>query len=306
MKWLQTGSRRAAPVARTKHGSGGNGIKRSIAGIAVLVLALLAARVALAEQRSTDAAGDSGGAPDITVVNVANDAAGNLTFTVTTNQPALAADAVLTLWLDTDRNSSTGSDGVEFSLFVGAAGWRLNRWDGTQFVQATAPSANSTYANGVMTFRINKADIGGVNSFLFYLLSVQFNAAGEIVARDDAPDGTAVYDYTLTVPPPPAPPLTLRLSAPVAVQARPAAGKAFAVRVGVTRGDTGGPLASGVATCKVTLGLKPLRAVGSVRAGRASCAMLLPKTAKGKLLRGTIKVTFRNVSATKAFSYRVS
>jgi hypothetical protein len=284
-------------------------MKRSIVGIAVLVLALLAARVALAEQRFTDAAGDSGGAPDITVVNVANDAAGNLTFTATTNQPALAADGVLTLWLDTDRNSSTGGNGVEFSLFVGSAGWRLNRWDGTQFVQASASSANSTYANGVMTFRINKADIGGVSSFVFYLLSVQFNAAGEIVARDDAPDGTAVYDYTLTVPPPPpppAPPLTLRLSAPVAVQARPAAGKAFAVRVAVTRGDTGGPLASGVATCKVTLGLKPLRAVGSVRAGRASCAMLLPKTAKGKLLRGTIKVTFRNVSATKAFSYRVS
>ena len=51
------------------------------------------------------------------------------------------------------------------------------------------------------------------------------------------------------------------------------------------------------------MGLKPLRAVGSVRAGKAACAMVIPSTAKGKRLRGTIKVTFRNVSVTKSFSY---
>lgn len=91
----------------------------------------------------------------------------------------------------------------------------------------------------------------------------------------------------------------------MAVPARPVAGKAFAVGIRVTRGDTGAALTSGVATCKVTLGPKPLRAVGSVRAGRATCAMAIPRTAHGKRVRGTIRVTFRNVSVTKSFSYRV-
>jgi len=75
--------------------------------------------------------------------------------------------------------------------------------------------------------------------------------------------------------------------------------------VPVTRGDTDAALPSGIATCTVTVGLKPLRAVGTVRAGRATCAMVIPKTARGKQLRGTIRVTFRNVTVTKSFSYRV-
>lgn len=280
-------------------------MKKVVVGVAVLVLSLLAARVALADARFTDPGGDSGAAPDITAVTVANDAAGNLTFTVTTNQPALPTGAGLGIFFDTDKNSSTGGDGVEFLLIVTPSGWVFERWDGTQFVTANASSANSTYANGVLTFKVNKSDITGVSSFVFWAFSVQSNAAGEIVATDAAPDGTAVYTYTLTVPTPPPPPLTLRASAPVAVPARPAAGKAFAVRVPVIRGDTGAALASGVVTCKVTLGLKPLRAVGTVRAGRATCAMVIPKTARGKQLRGTIKVTFRNVSVSKSFSYRV-
>jgi hypothetical protein len=283
-------------------------MKKALLGIAVLALSLLAARVALADARYTDPAGDSGGAPDIAAVNVTNDVAGNLTFTVTTNQPALAADAAVSLWFDTDLNLSTGDDGIEYALFVESGRWDVERWDGSQYVAAAAPSANSTYANGTLTFKINKADLGITNGFVFYAISVQWNAAGEMAARDDAPDGTAVYTYILATPPPPPPPpppLTLKASAPVAVPAKPAAGKAFSVRIAVTRGDTNAALASGTATCKVTVGLRPLKAVGTVRAGKASCAMVIPATAHGKLIRGTIKVTFKNVSVTRSFSYRV-
>ncbi len=77
-------------------------------GLVVIVLSLLAARVALAEDRYTDPAGDSGSAPDITAVSVANDAADNITFTVTTNQPALASGNSSVDLIDTDRNRSTG------------------------------------------------------------------------------------------------------------------------------------------------------------------------------------------------------
>jgi hypothetical protein len=93
---------------------------------------------------------------------------------------------------------------------------------------------------------------------------------------------------------------------PVSVPARPVAGKAFAVRIAVIRGDTGAPLPSGTAACTVRLGLKSQVAVGRVRAGGlAACTMVIPKSAHGKRLRGTIKVTYRNVSVAKSFSYTV-
>jgi hypothetical protein len=281
-------------------------VKKAVVCVAVLALSLLAAGIALAEASFPDPAGDSGGAPDLFQLNVANDAAGNLTFTVTTNQPALAADALLLIAFDTDKNASTGGQGSEFLLGIDSTGWELDRWDGAQFVQATAPSANATYTNGALTFKVNKSDLGGVSTFAFYALSAQFSATGEVLAADVVPNAPPA-DYTLSVPapppPPPPPPLTLRASAPVSVPLRPVHGKAFAVRIAVTRGDTGRPLASGVVTCTVRVGLKPLRAVGSVRAGKAGCAMVIPRTATGKRLRGTIKVTFRNVSVTKSFSY---
>jgi len=282
-------------------------MKKSMLALAVLALSLLAAGAALADARYTDPAGDSGGAPDITAVTAANDAAGNITFTVATNQPALAGDAALAIVFDTDMNSSTGGNGAEFLLVANSRGLEFRRYDGSQFVNAGAASASMSYANGLLTFKVNKSDLGNVGSFVFYAFTLQFDSSGEVVAADDAPDGTGVYLYVLTTPPPPPPPppLTLRASAPFAVPVKPAAGKAFSVRVGVTRGDTNAPLAAGVATCKVTVGLKPLRAVGTVRAGKASCSMIVPKTAHGKMLRGTIKVTFKNVSVTKSFAYRV-
>jgi hypothetical protein len=104
---------------------------------------------------------------------------------------------------------------------------------------------------------------------------------------------------------PPAVPLTLRASKPASVPARPRVGRPFAIRLAVVRGDTGAPVPSGTARCKVSFGFKKLAVAGRVRAGRATCSMVIPGSARGKRLRGTIRVTFRNVSVTKSFSYAV-
>jgi hypothetical protein len=280
-------------------------MKKATIGPSVLVVTLLASAVALGDSRYTDPAGDSGTAPDITAVGVAHDASGNLTFAVTTNQPTLPTGHVLTIYFDADESSSTGGDGIQFLLTVGESGWEFDRWDGMEYVDAAAPSASAVFSNGVLTFKLNKSDLGRANTFVFYVTSYQYDEDGEVVASDDAPNGTAVYEYTLIAPLPAPKPLTLRASAPVAVPAAPVHAKAFAVRVGVTRSDTGTTLANGVVTCKATVAFKPLRAAGSIRAGKAGCAMIIPKAAKGKRLRGTIKVTFRNVSVTKWFSYLI-
>ena len=266
-----------------------------VAGVTALALAQLAR----ADASFADPAGDAATAPDITAVTVANDAAGNLTFTVRTNQAAVAADAAVALFFDIDQNTQTGSDGIESFLALSSSGWEFVKWDGSQFAPAGAASANASYANGLLTFKVSKADLGGVEKFTFWASALQVDAAGEIVATDVAPDGDDAWEYVI------AKPLTLRAGATTAVPSAPKAGKAFVVRTPVTRGDTGGPLASGTVTCTVRVGTAVVRATGRVANGVATCTMKIPKTAKGKMVRGTMKVSLQGVSTTKTFSYRV-
>ena len=237
-------------------------MKKTLLGIAVLALSLLAARAALADARYTDPAGDSGGAPDITAVNVTNDAAGNLTFTVTTNQPALAPDAGLSLWFDTDLNGSTGDDGIEYAVFVGDWGWELDRWDGSNYVPVRRGRKRPVHER-----RFHAQDQQGRSRKRQGVQPSTPSPASSMPPTSRSRETTrrTVRPCTGTSSPRrlAAPPLTLKASAPVAVPAKPVAGKAFSVRVGVTRGDTNAALASGAATCTVKVGLKPLRAVGS-------------------------------------------
>jgi hypothetical protein len=267
--------------------------------VATAALALSAAQVARADASFTDPAGDSGTAPDVTAVTASNDTAGFLTFTVRTNQAALAADAILDIAFDTDQNPDTGGSGVEYLFLISAGGWEFLRWDGTKFVAAGAASANGSYANGLATFKVSKADLGGVTQFTFWADAFQFDANRNLIAEDTAPNGTEAYIYALSKP------LTLRAATATATPARPAAGKAFTVGTRVTRGDNGAALASGTVSCTVRVGTAPLRATGRVSNGVALCAMRIPKTAKGKLVRVTVKVTFQGVSTTKTFSARV-
>jgi hypothetical protein len=274
-------------------------MKKALLLVASAALALSAAQVAGAAASYTDPAGDSGTAPDITAVTAANDAAGALTFTVRTNQPVLAADALVDLAFDTDQNPQTGGSGVEFLFLISSGGWEFLRWNGSTFVAAGAPSANGSYVNGVATFKVNKADLGGVEKFTFWADSYQFDANDNVIAEDTSPNGTDAYEYTFTKP------LTLRASKVTTTPAKPAAGKAFIVGTRVTRGDNGAALASGVVKCTVRVGTAPLRATGRVSNGVALCSMKLPKTAKGKLIKVTVKVTFQGVSTTSTYSARI-
>lgn len=274
-------------------------MKKVVLYLATGLLALAAAQVATADASFTDPGGDSGGAPDVTAVAVTNDAAGNMTFTVRTNQAALAADAAVLIVFDIDQNPQTGSNGVEAVFAVASDGWEFVKWNGSQLAPASAASANGSYANGVATFKVSKADLGGIEKFTFWAEAYQVDASGNVVAQDSAPDGSDAYEYAI------AKPLTLRAGTATAVPARPRAGKAFAVRTRITRGDTGGPLASGTVRCAVRVGTAPLRAGGRVAGGVAVCNMTIPKKAKGKLVRGTMTITFRGVSTTKTFAYRV-
>jgi hypothetical protein len=269
------------------------------------VLALSLAGVAGADTNVADPAGDSGGAPDILSVAVSNDAgSGQITFRITTNQPTLAEDSALFMFIDSDKNSATGDrDGDDYLVYMDNGGSDFAHWNGSDYDTASTPHATVLYgyANGVATFTVNKSELGNTTSFLLGVSSDQFDSADNIVATDYAPDRTLI-DYTLTVKP-----LVLTVGKPVGKPAPPTAGKAFVVTVPVKRSDTG-KLATGggTVTCKVTVGGKAVKAAGRFSAAGPQCILRVPAKTKGKTIRGSATVTIKSVKVTKGFSFRVA
>ena len=248
---------------------------------------LLCARVVAAggnpsswrDSRYTDPAGDSGGAPDLTALTVTNDAAGNLTIAIATNQPALAADAGVFVFFDTDKNINR-DEGVEYALFAGATGWELDRWDGSQYV-----TAHSTLRE--LRLRERRLDVQGQQgrSRRRQLLRV-LRARPPVGCRGQGhrQRRRAGRDHRVHLH------ADRAGSAADAACVRPSRHRRGRSPAGRSRFASRSPaatpalpFASGVATCNVTVGLTPLRAAGSVRAGRATCSMLIPRrrTASG-------------------------
>jgi hypothetical protein len=87
---------------------------------------------------------------------------------------------------------------------------------------------------------------------------------------------------------------------------RPVAGNVFLATILVGRGDTFDLLGSrGKVTCTLLVGGKPLRAARmAFSQGLPVCRWILPRTAKGKLLKGSIAVTYAGSTAKKTFSVR--
>src|SRR4051794_40991516 len=94
-------------------------------GPLVLVLCLVATQSASADSTASDPVGDAGAAPDITSVGVANDGSGALAFTIRTGAGTLSATTAIVVSLDTDKNASTGDDGVEYLFVIDGTGWLL-------------------------------------------------------------------------------------------------------------------------------------------------------------------------------------
>jgi hypothetical protein len=146
-------------------------------------------------QTYTDPTGDSQSAPDVTTVTVSNDAAGNTTFRVTiANRPALAPDDAVLIWLDSDRNPSTGSYGTDYVVAIAASGSELLKWDGTDFVRYQHGPFSGSFSAGVATFIVNRVDIGNPASFDFW--AGGSNGTGATFVFDSAPD-QGLWTYTI-------------------------------------------------------------------------------------------------------------
>jgi hypothetical protein len=293
------------------------GLVLLLAGSAVALPTSALAKRAAARANSqtfTDSTGEDPAAPDITSIVVSNDDAGLITFKINiSNRPALTADMAVLLWLDTDQQATTGdsqSSGAEYVLELDPGAVGLAKWNGSDYV-APPSQASVTYsydATGA-TIRASAADLGGTKGFNFFAVAasgITTDAAGNPdfsnIHVDGAPDaGHGVFNYQVLTK------LTLSVQA-FTTSPKPAkAGKRFIAGLAATESDTNGPVQAGTVACSATVGGKHLSATAHVIAnGIAACAWLVPRTAKGKTLRGSVSLTVKGTTVVRTFAVKVT
>ena len=244
-------------------------------GLVLAVLALAASPgVAKAEPSFTDGLGDGRGAPDIMSAAVSNDAKGEFTIMVLAFVVAPPDDVRVTVILDTDRNTATGSDGFDYAFQYDASNntHAVGRWDGTTFAFVDAPTAAVNWTALSVMFTINRSDLGGTNGFDFWIRS--HRGASDSGQFDDAPnDGTWGYTYA-------APPEIAKLTYPSTLT--PRAGKLFDARQVQLQLSDGTSVAPQRLTCRLTAGGVVVKQL------RGGCRWQIPKRLKGKTVVMTL------------------
>jgi hypothetical protein len=251
-----------------------------------------------------DATGDHDAAPDIAAVRVSDARNGWITFAITTpNYAVLPEQSAVIVSIDADDNPRTGDSGTELQLSLAAGEMALERWDSRRFVPDDLPTrARHRNAGNVVSIDLHASELDNPARFRFSVLAADVNTAIQgVVAIDVAPDDFTFWRYALVNKPA----LKLRATRLFPTPSRPRAGKAFAVNLAVTRSDTGRPITSGSVGCRVRAAGRPVTARGSVAAGAGHCTFVVPRTAGGKVLRGTITVRAGGQSVAVDFAYRV-
>jgi len=191
---------------------------------------------------------------------------------------------------------------------------RINSLDGEFELERWVPATKSwapddpptrvrmRNAGGVVTLDVHRSELGGSNGLGFTVVTADLNASADtIVGIDVAPNDDPFFTYAFTNKAA----LTLEATRLSTSPARPRAGKPFAVNLAVRRSDTGQAITSGTVACRVLAGTQSVPAKGHLVGGGGRCAFVVPASAKGKLVRGTITIRSGGKSATANFAYRV-
>jgi hypothetical protein len=273
----------------------------------VLAIAVLftagGAQAASNPQTFTDPVGDSGNAPDITSVLVANNSSRQLTFRVSMTGLDVPSDTRVLVAIDSDRNASTGREGTDYLLIYRSDGEAaLARWDGSEFVETPESTLTTGRDKGSVFFSVNADELGNTSGFYFWvrtLVGGEFAAAHEDNAPDNAPDKT--FEYVLG--PSVAPQLTLTQAH--ATKAR--AGKPFIAVVRIDRSD-GVPmdLTLDDLTCRATARGHVIRlGFADADGPDAGCLWNLSKKSKGQVLRASVTIRLDGATITKKFTAKI-
>ncbi len=294
-------------------------MRRILYLLGVAVAALAMAGSAGADQSYTDPVGDGGVGTDIVGVTVRNDTGSGLISIQVQSASPVVANHAIAIFIDADRNQSTGGDGDEYWMFGGPlVGTSFNAWNGSSFVE-TAPASFvvGLAAANITEFRFNRSEIGNVSGFNFVVVSISIDPP-KINFWDQAPN-SGYWSYDLAVPPPPAPPTPApppaqtpkqpvvkpMIGAPMTSPAAPVAGKRFSVSFSVVRSDSGAPLTTGTMICDPSVAGKVITHAESFKNGTAKLSFVVPKTAKGKMLKVKVTIKAGSQSATKIASFLV-
>jgi hypothetical protein len=217
------------------------------------------------------------------------------------------------MFIDTDQQATTGSPdfaGADYSIELDPGSVGLFKWNGSDFVAAPSQSSVTySYDATGATIRASAADLGGTKAFNFFVgafAGITIDATGNAdftnAHLDAAPDaGHGLFAYQVVTK------LTLSVQA-FTTSPKPAkAGKRFIAGLAATESDTNGPVKAGTVACSATLGGKHLSPTAHVVAnGIAACAWSLPRTAKGKTLRGSVSLTVRGTTVVRTFAVKVT
>jgi hypothetical protein len=259
----------------------------------------------------TDASGDARAGTDITNLTVRNDASGGVSIQVVSANPVVANHAIA-IYVDSDRNQSTGEDGDDYWMFGGPlVGKGFFAWNGSDYVETYPASFSVGIGGNITEFRFNKTDIGNGSGFNFVAVSISIDPP-KISFWDGAPD-RGYYSYDLTAPepppttttPPPAAVVKPVIGKPAVTPTAIVAGRRSTVTFPVTRSDNGQPLTTGQMICHPYVSGRQLLHAESFKAGKARLSFVVPKSAKGRQLQVKVTIKLGQQSATRAATFRV-
>lgn len=259
----------------------------------------------------SDSLGEVAGAPDIGRVTVSLDGQVLTINAEVAGLPDVLSEGMSSFALNTDGNQATGSIvgadyviGIDFKTLEGF----VLRWNGSEYVYAdkVADPSRSIIGGGAVGFEFNLANLGSPKHVEFSVL-VSKGPTDDLI--DVAPDG-GLWAFDTTVAPAPTPKPAPAVVKPVfgavsTVPAKPVAGKKLVFTLAVNRSDTGAPLTTGRMICDPSVSGIVVKHAESFTAGTAKLIFTVPKTAKGKLLKVTVKIVNGAQSATKVVSLRV-
>ncbi|MET0560247.1 MAG: hypothetical protein ABW012_01315 [Gaiellaceae bacterium] len=251
-----------------------------------------------------DPTGDHDAAPDLTSVRVSDAKSGWITFAITTaNYASLPSASAIVLSIDADSNPETGEGGAELTVTMVGGEVVLDRWNGRRWARDTPPmQVRVRTSRNVVAIDLHVRELDNARRFGFSLLSADLNTVAEgVVAVDFAPSDLSYWGYALAN----RPALILVATEPVATPLRPRAGRSFTVSLPVRRSDTGRSISSGNVDCRVRAAGAAVPATGRVARGSATCAFVVPRAAKGKVVRGTITVRVDGKVVARDFAFVV-
>jgi len=255
-----------------------------------------------------DPAGDSGVAPDITTIVLANDNAGKLSWRIgLPNRTQFVAPDFVSIYIDAD-SKDTGNDGFEFLIQAdGQQGPALFSWGGSDWVDTRSKTIAASFAGGVLEVSIDFRELGS-ELIVFWIYSDTAPASSD-EQFDEAPN-TGTYAYFVQVP---------LLFKSLKKFARVTAGRAATIsldawtdnqqraRVSCT-GRSGSLRIKGRALAASTTIAVPASGGGLVATAylaTARCTFVVPRSARGKTLTARITATKGGVSITRTLRAKV-